>query len=239
MSEYKLCYVKDNFAYFTSQELKNQCGDGWHKRPYEHNSDEPYVYCGKGKPYGIVKMAFEGEFRFPLSRSANSQYSVDSINAGDFPWIAQDEMSIYAGASIEEFKEKIIKADGSVYVVDNTKKDTDVYKLCYIKDSFAYFTTDELSKQDGDCWDRIAYDFESEEPYPRHSIYKIDKVAFESELLSPPTSCFSVNMINRGAVAWLFSATYHNHKVVIPAGVPIEKFDDLVKEAGGNVYYEI
>lgn len=41
MKEYKLCYVEDNFAYFTN-DFENQWGDDWNDRPYEHNAGEPY-----------------------------------------------------------------------------------------------------------------------------------------------------------------------------------------------------
>lgn len=47
LEEYKLCYVEDNFAYFTSKDLSEQWGDGWGKKPYEHNAGIPYGACEK------------------------------------------------------------------------------------------------------------------------------------------------------------------------------------------------
>ena len=40
---YKLCYVDGNEAWFTS-DWKNQWGDDWNDRPYEHNAGSPYSH---------------------------------------------------------------------------------------------------------------------------------------------------------------------------------------------------
>ena len=37
----RLCYLENNIMYFTS-DIKNQWGDDWDDRPYEHNAGKPY-----------------------------------------------------------------------------------------------------------------------------------------------------------------------------------------------------
>lgn len=44
MSEPRLCYVEDGFAYFTTQRLADQWGDDWNDAPYEHNAGTPYEW---------------------------------------------------------------------------------------------------------------------------------------------------------------------------------------------------
>lgn len=36
--DFKLCYVDDGFAYFTTKPLTEQWGDDWNDAPYEHNA---------------------------------------------------------------------------------------------------------------------------------------------------------------------------------------------------------
>ena len=43
--KYKLCYVKDNIALFTTQSLSKQWGDDWDDATFEHNADKPYSPC--------------------------------------------------------------------------------------------------------------------------------------------------------------------------------------------------
>lgn len=124
---FKLCYVDDHFAYFTTQKLRDQGGDDWNDIPYEHNAGKPYDWCtAYGTPgWEICKVAFEGPgLNTPadIARGGNSSYSVDMINAGMVPWLASDPRytdppyyQIYAGASIEDFTRIIQAAGGQVY----------------------------------------------------------------------------------------------------------------------------
>ena len=50
----KLCYVKDNFAYFTTQKLSDQTGDDWNDAPYEYNAGIPYSPCWHNEPESIM-----------------------------------------------------------------------------------------------------------------------------------------------------------------------------------------
>jgi hypothetical protein len=112
--QFKLCYVDDNFAWFTTASLDKQWGDDWNDRPYEHNAGTPYEEDG----VKLTKLAFyHGMAETPADISGcNSRYSVQDINAGVHAWLVinrfgKDVKSIQAGCSPEEFT-KIIKETG-------------------------------------------------------------------------------------------------------------------------------
>jgi hypothetical protein len=119
-------------------------------------------------------------------------------------------------------------------------------KLCYVDSPWAYFTTQELSKQWGDDWNDHPYEHNSGTPYDwgpnsEGGAWDIYKVAFDADGLVEPrdghlNSPFSVEQINAGAIAWLRSSQWSDNKIVIPAGTPLEKFIELVHEADGTVY---
>lgn len=125
MNNYKLCYVKDNFAWFTTAELKDQWGDDWSDAPYDCRADEPYEWReGRECPlYKLVKVAFDCEdMQTPDDVSFKTPfYSVEMINAGAVAWMSSaahvsDKISIHAGASVKEFISKIKEAHGEVYM---------------------------------------------------------------------------------------------------------------------------
>jgi len=123
-----LCYVKDNFAYFTTKELADQTGDDWEDAPYEHNAGPPYEWLlshdgDNGIPkWDIVKVAYTGEFDTPRDRTRNSNYSVDQINAGAIAWLVTSSWAekpivcIPAGTTLSKFIELILKGGGEVYL---------------------------------------------------------------------------------------------------------------------------
>jgi hypothetical protein len=124
-----LCYIKDNWAYFTTQDLHNQWGSGWDRTPYEHNSDEPDVFCPdrgkreKKQPWEIVKVVWEGNFLTPCSNIINSPWSVLQINAGAVAWLRTPPghpgtqfVNIHAGTPLDEFCRLIWKGGGKVYL---------------------------------------------------------------------------------------------------------------------------
>jgi len=126
---FRLCYVEGHFAYFTTQPLDQQWGDDWDDAPYEHNADEPYCpYNGRGfnedgtPKWEIVKVAFDGPFDAPCDRCLGcSPWSVEQINAGAVDWLvsqehAKETVAIPAGATIQEFTEKINAGGGNAYV---------------------------------------------------------------------------------------------------------------------------
>jgi len=115
--DFRLCYVNDCWAYFTTQPLESQWGDDWDDVPYEHNAGQPY----DGDGWEILKVAFEGDFTLPCDNYRNSPWSVDQINDGDVPWLVagwftKEQDSLFAGATFGEFVEFVQKHDGQVYI---------------------------------------------------------------------------------------------------------------------------
>jgi hypothetical protein len=119
-------------------------------------------------------------------------------------------------------------------------------KLCYVDETWAYFTTQSLESQWGDDWNDAPYEHNAGLPYeasPRDKKqWEIIKLAYDGPLETPcygiPNSSMSVEDINNGACAWLVSSRYLDppKRVIIPAGTDISKFIALIKEAGGEVY---
>lgn len=144
MKNFKLCYIdKNDTAYFTTQELENQWGDDWDDIPYEHNAGTPYEptifhyvdgrkekdprdWNEDGTPkWEIYKLKFEPYYmETPGFSYGNSPYSVDMINSGAVAWLRgydktnKKHVVINAGASIEEFKQKVRQCGGKIYVLE-------------------------------------------------------------------------------------------------------------------------
>lgn len=144
MKDFKLCYIdKDNTAYFTTQDLAAQAGDDWDDAPYEHNAGTPYEpriyhyadgrkekdpheWNEDGTPkWEICTVMFHAyDIETPSSRYGNSPYSVDKINAGAVAWLTgydytnKKYVAINAGASIDEFKQKVRQCGGKIYILE-------------------------------------------------------------------------------------------------------------------------
>ena len=118
--DFKLCYIEYNFAYFTTQKLKNQWGDDWNDAPYEHNAETPYEPRKEGENWEICKIGFDGDWVQP-SEFSSKAYSVEEINKKTVPWLKKwewdNENGIYAGCSLEEFIERILQAGDNVYTL--------------------------------------------------------------------------------------------------------------------------
>ena len=122
------------------------------------------------------------------------------------------------------------------------------YKLCYIDRNFAYFTTQELSKQWGDDWNDAPYEHNASEPYgpimdsdynedgtPKWEIYKVayDYCGAETPAeLAGSNSRYSVEAINNKLIPWL--TKYPDKKLY--AGASVEEFITFIEECGGTVY---
>jgi hypothetical protein len=137
MKNFKLCYIRDNFAYFTTQELDKQTGDDWNDAPYEHNAGEPYApslryftadrqekvetdWNEDGTPkWEIMKIAFDcSKAETPAQMAfGNSKYSVQMINNKLIPWltITNSSKALFAGASIGEFVKFIEESEGEIF----------------------------------------------------------------------------------------------------------------------------
>lgn len=137
---YKLCFVTENWAYFTTRKLDEQWGDDWGDAPYEYNAGLPYWWNERVRRYNsltgsfqyepnpeprweIHKVAFDGDFDLPheQGREAMSPYSVRDINKKDVPWLKTGEYSsrahveIWAGTTYPEFVQWILQGGGMVY----------------------------------------------------------------------------------------------------------------------------
>ena len=121
--------------------------------------------------------------------------------------------------------------------------------LCYVHAPWAYFTTQKLSEQWGDDWNDAPYEHNAGTPYgysdhdakEGRSPWEIVKVAYDGDFESPCeghcNSPWSVEQINAGAVAWLRTSRYRSGKpVIIPAGVTLARFCELIRHGGGSVF---
>ncbi len=130
MSTYKLCYVDEPWAWFTTQDVKDQWGDDWNDAPYEHNAGPPYSpfknckdnWNEDGTPkWSVMRVAYDGPFDTPCSGGLNSRYSVEAINAGAIAWLSTSSwtdkhVNIHAGESLESFIAKVKEAGGRFYL---------------------------------------------------------------------------------------------------------------------------
>jgi hypothetical protein len=136
--DFKLCFIAENFAYFTTQELSKQTGDDWNDAPYEHNAGVPYGpfrsysytkngewakgsdYNDDGTPkWEIYKVAYDycGAETPSEIAAGNSRYSVEAINNKLTPWLTKyPDKALFAGASVEEFITFIEECGGTVYL---------------------------------------------------------------------------------------------------------------------------
>lgn len=101
-------------------------------------------------------------------------------------------------------------------------KSTDTYRLCYVDSNVLYFT-DNFEHCWGDDWNDAPYDCNAGEPYTycddwspeenlEHHHTHIRYIAFKSNgsYIKQPcdieyNSSYSVEDINKGAIAWLYS----------------------------------
>ena len=121
ISQYKLCYIDENKAYFTTQSLSKQTGDDWNDVPYEHNAGSPYEWHAEHdketKPWSIASLYFEaGWLDRPNTMYQNSPYSVDMINKKQVPWLTIGDDNIYAGTKYLDFYDLIIKHGGKCWL---------------------------------------------------------------------------------------------------------------------------
>lgn len=145
-----LCYVDDQWAYFTTQRLEDQWGDDWNDAPYEHNAGRPYEPCwhrkgGKscdctacekgwnpdGTPKWVIsKVAWNGQLDTPSGGidRLNSPWSVQDINGGVIPWLRTNKYAgsnvprviIPAGITLSTFRTLVEAVGGQVYTSEST-----------------------------------------------------------------------------------------------------------------------
>ena len=120
--------------------------------------------------------------------------------------------------------------------------------LCYVRGPWAYFTTQPLDKQWGDDWNDAPYEHNAGRPYESIDVLGTDawvifKVAYDGPFDEPSATHFnspySVQDINRGAVAWLrYVGTRPHPARSIQAGTTYADFRRLIREGGGAVFEE-
>jgi len=117
--DYKLCLVMDNWAYFTTQDLDKQWGDGWGCIPYSDNAGSPYTSRSSDvDKWDILKVAYESELE-PPCEYAYDKYSVQIINKKAVAWLtdrySKKVINIYAGDSVKQFVRWIYASGGKTY----------------------------------------------------------------------------------------------------------------------------
>lgn len=114
------------------------------------------------------------------------------------------------------------------------------YRLCFVHDTWAFFTRLALDRQWGDGWERTPYERYAGAPYSGEPD-QILKLAFDGPLLRPEAgthgAAYSAEEINDGRVPWLRTESYLGAKqVFIMAGMTLGTFVESVELAGGTVY---
>lgn len=116
---FKLCYVDDCWAWFTTLSLSQQWGDDWDDSPYEDNAGDPNSWDRKSPiSWKLKRLAWHAWLETPATHSRNAPYSVENINSLVVPWLSNysnPSVHIFAGATIEEFTSKIKLGKGVVY----------------------------------------------------------------------------------------------------------------------------
>ncbi|AOJ76789.1 hypothetical protein [Burkholderia ubonensis] len=116
-----------------------------------------------------------------------------------------------------------------------------LYRLCFVRSPWAWFTCLPLNQQCGENWADVPYQNAAKPPYS-DSRTQVLKVAFDAPgLLSPEAGrhacACSVEQINRGAAPWLRSEDFVDATTLtVPAGATLAAFVETIDAAGGTVY---
>lgn len=119
--------------------------------------------------------------------------------------------------------------------------------LCYVSGTWAYFTTNDLSKQWGDDWNDAPYEHNAGDPYEwrppmNGDEYKIIKVVFIVDMETPAdqansNSRWSVEQINKKCMPWLMPGQFSTRPMEpIFAGTTLEEFKRCIQQYGGEIY---
>ncbi|OUL95640.1 hypothetical protein [Paraburkholderia hospita] len=114
---YRLCFVREPWAYFTRVGLDRQWGEGWDKAPYQLHAQLPYA----DGPDVILKVAFDGPLYPPETGLNGHSCSVLELNAGSSPWLQTEsyfhgpQLHIVAGVTLRKFTELVALAGGTVF----------------------------------------------------------------------------------------------------------------------------
>lgn len=119
----RLCFANNGMLYFTEKKLENQWGDGWDDYPYQLSAGLPYeddnnqIQCIYVKPGPRCSI-----FLYP-SGEKNKMYSVKDVNGGITPWvmfdfygIPREIIKLYAGTSLDECIDLLLKYECRVFI---------------------------------------------------------------------------------------------------------------------------
>ncbi|AOI67491.1 hypothetical protein BMUNKI379_07010 [Burkholderia multivorans] len=116
-----------------------------------------------------------------------------------------------------------------------------LYRLCFVRSPWAWFTCLPLDEQCGERWADVPYQNAAKPPYS-DSRAQLLRVAFDAPSLLPPEAgrhghAWSVQQINHGAAPWLRSEDFVDAlTLTVPAGATLATFVERIEAAGGTVY---
>ncbi|MBP0593430.1 hypothetical protein J8I87_27785 [Paraburkholderia sp. LEh10] len=118
-----------------------------------------------------------------------------------------------------------------------------IYRLCFVRGPWAYFTRIGLDGQWGEGWDKAPYQVHARPPYG-DSTDQILKIAFDGPLFPPEAGpnghALSALELNAGVSPWLHTESYfHGTQIHIMAGVTLLRSTELIELAGGTVFAPI
>ncbi|WP_042266878.1 hypothetical protein [Paraburkholderia heleia] len=116
-TEYRLCYVRTPWAWFTRIPLDQQWGEHWERAPYMREAGLPYA----DEAGQILKVGFDGPLLSPEEGEHAHPYSVQEVNAKQASWLRTESylggptIHIVAGVTLRRFMELVELAGGTVY----------------------------------------------------------------------------------------------------------------------------
>ncbi len=116
-----------------------------------------------------------------------------------------------------------------------------LYRLCFVRSPWAWFTCLPLDAQCGERWADVPYQNAAKPPYS-DSRTQLLRVAFDAPGLLPPEAgrhghAWSVQQINHGATPWLRSEDFVDAMTLtVPAGTTLAAFVEKIEAVGGTVY---
>ena len=128
-----LCFVSRPWAYFTTQSLSDQLGDGWTDKPWTQ-AGGPHLhrhYNPEHKPnkWEIYKIAYDGFWTLPYNIYPDTNHpTVSSINNDkSIPWLRSDfhflpeKFVVMAGTTLFDFCKLMQANGGNAYIPTNTQ----------------------------------------------------------------------------------------------------------------------
>ncbi|WP_250479048.1 MULTISPECIES: hypothetical protein [unclassified Caballeronia] len=115
--DYRLCFVRVPWAFFTRVALDRQWGEHWDQAPYELHAGLP----DSSRIHPILKVAFDGPFFPPDAGRNGHSLSVRELNEGAAPWLRTEgnfhgePVHIMAGVTLRQFHLLVSMAGGTLY----------------------------------------------------------------------------------------------------------------------------